>query len=147
MHDYRDSCSQNSSHYEFFLFFYKKLPIETSSRNCNPSVWNDLVLCLLWLTACKGKLLVWCLDNFGGVRIMRTTTILFILALIIGAPGALAQDKQPFDILAQVVDKIIERENQEIQTVRKYSPLVETYVQRVSNKTAKEASWEPDGDR
>jgi hypothetical protein len=78
---------------------------------------------------------------------MRTTIILFILALTIGAPGALAQDKQPFDILGQVVDKIIERENQEIQTVRKYSPLVETYVQRVSNKTAKEASWEPDGDR
>jgi hypothetical protein len=82
---------------------------------------------------------------------MRTMVSL-LLALAICAPPLAAQnqqsqDQQPFDILAQIVTKIIEREHQEIDTIHKYSPLVETYVQKVSNKKSDEESWEPDGDR
>jgi len=77
---------------------------------------------------------------------MRTMIVSLLLVVVVCAPAA-AQEKQPFDILGQVVNKIIERENQEIETVRKYSPLVETYVQRVSNKKTNDESWEPDGDR
>src|SRR5579864_842798 len=58
-----------------------------------------------------------------------------------------AQDQQSFDVVGQIVTKIIEREHQEIDTIRKYSPLVETYVQKVSNNKPDETSWEPDGDR
>jgi hypothetical protein len=84
---------------------------------------------------------------------MRTLMGL-LLASAIGAAPLLAQDqKTPQDqkspgALDQVVAKIIARENQEMETVRKYSPLVETYIQRVSNsRAANQENWEPDGDR
>ncbi len=75
-----------------------------------------------------------------------------LIALAICVPPLAAQDQQSQDqlssrILAQIVGKIIERENQEMEIIRKYSPLVETYVQKVSNKKPDQASWEPDGDR
>jgi hypothetical protein len=82
---------------------------------------------------------------------MRTMMSL-LMALAICAPPLAAQDlqsqdQQPSHILAQIVGKIIERENQEMEIIRKYSPLVETYVQKVSNKKPDQESWEPDGDR
>jgi len=82
---------------------------------------------------------------------MRTIMSL-LMALAICAPPLAAQDQQSQDqlsshILAQIVGKIIERENQEMEIIRKYSPLVETYVQKVSNKKTDQESWEPDGDR
>ena len=82
---------------------------------------------------------------------MRTMVSL-LLVLAICAPTLAAQDQQTqvqqsFDILGQIVTKVIEREHQEIDTIRKYSPLVETYVQKVSNGKANQESWEPDGDR
>jgi hypothetical protein len=75
-----------------------------------------------------------------------------LMALAICVPPLAAQDVQSQDqqssrILAQIVGKIIEREHQEMEIIRKYSPLVETYVQKVSNKKPDQASWEPDGDR
>jgi len=91
----------------------------------------------------------------GEQKIMRTMVSL-LLALAICAPPLAAQnqqsnqrsqDQQSFDILAQIVTRIIEREHQEIDTIRKYSPLVETYVQRVSNKKSDQGGWDPDGDR
>jgi len=74
------------------------------------------------------------------------------MALAICVPPLAAQDLQSQDqqssrILAQIVGKIIEREHQEMEIIRKYSPLVETYVQKVSNKKPDQESWEPDGDR
>jgi hypothetical protein len=75
-----------------------------------------------------------------------------LMALAICVPPLAAQDVQSQDqqsshILAQIVDKIVEREHQEMEIIRKYSPLVETYVQKVSNKKSDQESWEPDGDR
>jgi hypothetical protein len=75
-----------------------------------------------------------------------------LMALAICVPPLAAQDLQSQDqqsshILAQIVDKIVEREHQEMEIIRKYSPLVETYVQKVSNKKPDQESWEPDGDR
>jgi DNA-directed RNA polymerase specialized sigma subunit len=75
-----------------------------------------------------------------------------LMALAICVPPLAAQDLQSQDqqsshILAQIVDKIVEREHQEMEVIRKYSPLVETYVQKVSNKKPDQESWEPDGDR
>jgi hypothetical protein len=77
---------------------------------------------------------------------MRTMMGL-LLALAIGTTPLAAQDQQSSAILAQIEAKIVEREHQEVDTIRKYSPLVETYIQRVSNKKGDLESWEPDGDR
>ena len=50
---------------------------------------------------------------------MRTMIVSLLLVMVVCAPAA-AQEKQPFDILGQVVIEIIERENQGMETVRKY---------------------------
>jgi hypothetical protein len=46
----------------------------------------------------------------------------------------------------QVVAKIVARENQEMNTIRQYSPLVETYIQNLKNDKQSNV-WSPDGDR
>jgi len=79
--------------------------------------------------------------------IMSLLMALAICVPPLGAQDLQSQDQQSSRILAQIVGKIIERENQEMEIIRKYSPLVETYVQKVSNKKPDQASWEPDGDR
>jgi hypothetical protein len=76
---------------------------------------------------------------------MRTLMGLLLALAICTAPLA-AQDQQLSGALGQVVAKMIARENQEMEIVRKYSPLVETYIQRVSNNKTNQESWEPDGD-
>jgi hypothetical protein len=79
---------------------------------------------------------------------MRTLKGLILIVVVWVAPLA-AQDQQSPRALDQIVTKIIARETQEMDTVRKYSPLVETYIQRVSNNSNKgiKDSWEPAGDR
>jgi hypothetical protein len=57
-----------------------------------------------------------------------------------------AQDQQSPGALNQVVARIIARENQEMEIIRGYSPLVETYIQRAGNNK-NGASREPNGDR
>src|SRR5579863_8123307 len=47
--------------------------------------------------------------------------------------------------VAQVVDKIITQEQAEVQSLRAYSPLVETYIQFV--RPDKDLGAVPDGDR
>ena len=76
---------------------------------------------------------------------MRILRGLVLLMAVCAAPLA-AQDRQSPGALDQVVTKIITRENQEMEVVRKFSPLVETYIQRVKNKKGSDESWEPDGD-
>jgi hypothetical protein len=76
---------------------------------------------------------------------MRTLWGLVLLMAVCAAPLA-AQDQQSPGALDQVVTKIIARENQEMEVVRKYSPLVETYIQRVSSKKGNDNSWAPAGD-
>src|SRR5215471_6926737 len=46
---------------------------------------------------------------------------------------------------AQAVDKIVAQEQAEVQSLRRYSPLVETYIQLV--RPDKELGAVPDGDR
>jgi len=76
---------------------------------------------------------------------MRTLKGLVLIMAVCTAPLA-AQDRESPGALDQVVTKIIARENQEMEVVHKYSPLVETYIQRVKNKKGSDESWEPDGD-
>ena len=77
---------------------------------------------------------------------MRALKGLVLIAAVCAAPLA-AQDQQSPGALDQVVTRIIARENQEMETIRGYSPLVETYIQKVSNKKNSEEGWEPAGDR
>jgi hypothetical protein len=76
---------------------------------------------------------------------MRTLKRLVLIVAVSVAPIA-AQDQQSPAALDQVVSKIIARESQEMKIIRGYSPLVETYIQRVSNRKGKEEGWEPAGD-
>ena len=76
---------------------------------------------------------------------MRTLKIaaIFVLALC-AVPSRAADDQTPGSALDQVVNKIIAREQVEINTIRKYSPLVETYIQNLKND--KSDGWMPNGD-
>jgi hypothetical protein len=53
--------------------------------------------------------------------------ILLVLTLVAGMAGWAAQGQQPS--LDQAIDRIIQRENQEAQMLRQYTPVIETYVQ------------------
>ena len=77
---------------------------------------------------------------------MRTWKDLVLIVVVCAAP-LLAQDQQSPGALDQVVTRIIARENQEMESIRGYSPLVETYIQKVSNKKNNGEGWEPAGDR
>jgi hypothetical protein len=77
---------------------------------------------------------------------MRALKGLVLIVAVCAVPLA-AQDQPSPGALDQVVTRIIAREKQEIETIRGYSPLVETYIQKVSNKKNNEEGWEPAGDR
>ena len=78
---------------------------------------------------------------------MRLGTVLFSsLAVSLLSLGALQRDafaQEP--TVAQALDKIVAQEQAETQTLRQYSPLVETYIQLV--RPDKELGAVPDGDR
>ena len=59
--------------------------------------------------------------------------------------AAQGQSLAPIGALDQVVAKVTSRENQEMAMIRKHSPLVETYIQKV-RITENDGSWVPDGD-
>jgi len=74
---------------------------------------------------------------------MRTFKILpAILALVAMPLGTAAEEPTT---TAQVVDKIVAQERAEMNTIRRYSPLVETYIQTVRPDKALGAV--PDGDK
>jgi len=86
-----------------------------------------------------------------GVNHMRKYSFALAVLLLCAAPGR-AQNKQDKNkpkqndsAFNQVVDRIVARENAEMDTIRQYSPLVETYIQ--NTKVDKEEGWLPDGDR
>jgi Peptidase family M48 len=66
---------------------------------------------------------------------------LSLLSLTVLQPGTIAQELT----VAQAVDKIVAQEQAEVQKLRRYSPLVETYIQLV--RPDKELGAVPDGDR
>src|SRR5271169_2208553 len=74
---------------------------------------------------------------------MRTMKI-FPLALAFGLSpfAAIAQQQTT---MSQVVDKIIAQEQVEMQMLRQYSPLVETYIQ--SLRADKQLGTVPEGDK
>ncbi|HET9400124.1 MAG TPA: M48 family metalloprotease [Candidatus Acidoferrales bacterium] len=60
-------------------------------------------------------------------------------------PAANPAADQQNSALNQAIDKIISREGQEMASIRRYSPLVETYIQEA--KADKVEGWVPNGDR
>src|SRR6202140_702307 len=75
---------------------------------------------------------------------MRTRIILPATLLLVAMPFA-AQARESTTTVTAVVDKIVAQEQAEVQMLRRYSPLVETYIQTV--KPDKELGAVPDGDR
>ena len=74
---------------------------------------------------------------------MRTRMIL-PATLLLGAMPFAANATESTTVTA-VVDKIVTQEQAEVQMLRRYSPLVETYIQTV--RPDKELGAVPDGDR
>jgi Peptidase family M48 len=74
---------------------------------------------------------------------MRSLKILPIALLLSAMPPA-ATAQQPTS-LSEVVDKIVSQEQVEVQLLRQYSPLVETYIQNV--RPEKQLGTVPDGDK
>jgi hypothetical protein len=76
---------------------------------------------------------------------MRTLKILpVVLALVLGAIPLPAAGQQQ-TTLAQVLDKIVAQEQAEVQSLRQYSPIVETYIQML--RPTKAGGVVPNGDK
>src|SRR3989454_8067763 len=81
--------------------------------------------------------------RLGGI--MRTLKILPVaLALVLGAIPLTAAAQQQMTV-AQVVDKIVAQEQAEVQLLRQYSPIVETYIQIL--RPTKAGGALPNGDK
>ncbi len=78
---------------------------------------------------------------------MTRTLRIALVGLALGAALPLhAAAQEPANLpLTQVEDKIVEQEQAEVQLLRKYSPLVETYIQTLHHD--KELGTVPNGDR
>jgi hypothetical protein len=81
---------------------------------------------------------------------MRTFKVVLFMIVFCAVPAARAasymsdDQQQSTDALNQITDKIIAREQAEMNSIRQYSPLVETYIQNMKNDKAN--GWEPNGD-
>jgi Peptidase family M48 len=65
--------------------------------------------------------------------------------LMLGAMPIAATAQQPTMAVSEVVDKIVRQEQAEVELLRQYSPLVETYIQNV--RADKQSGVVPDGDK
>src|SRR5712691_12732821 len=65
-------------------------------------------------------------------------------ALVLAAVPLAARAQQP-PTLGEVIDKIVSQEQVEVQSLRQYSPLVETYIQNI--RADKKLGAVPDGDK
>src|SRR5437899_1987474 len=65
-------------------------------------------------------------------------------ALVLATVPLAARAQQP-PTLSEVIDKIVSQEQVEVQSLRQYSPLVETYIQNL--RADKELGTVPDGDK
>src|SRR6267378_1628734 len=74
---------------------------------------------------------------------MRTMKILLLALAFIAWP--LPATAQQQTTMSQVVDKIVSQEQVEMQMLRQYSPLVETYIQNL--RPDKRLGAVPDGDK
>src|SRR5579862_3232683 len=76
---------------------------------------------------------------------MRTLKVVAILVLALCAvPSRAADGQTPNGALDQIITKVVAREQAEMNTIRQYSPLVETYIQNLKNDKAD--GWQPNGD-
>jgi peptidase M48-like protein len=75
---------------------------------------------------------------------MRSLKILPAI-LMLGAMPIAATAQQPTMAVSEVVDKIVRQEQAEVELLRQYSPLVETYIQNV--RADKQSGVVPDGDK
>lgn len=83
---------------------------------------------------------------------MRTLKVVLFALVFCAVPALRAADRattnddqqQSTDVLNQIVDKIIAREQVEMNSFRQFSPLVETYIQNIKNDKAN--GPEPAGD-
>src|SRR5712672_1194411 len=75
---------------------------------------------------------------------MRSLKILPAILVLIGAMPMPAMAQQPMTA-SDVIDKIVRQEQAEVQLIRQYSPLVETYIQNV--RADKQLGAVPDGDK
>ena len=76
---------------------------------------------------------------------MRTRIMLPVVLLLGALPFAAGARESSSATVTSVVDKIVNQEQAEVQMLRRYSPLVETYIQTV--RPDKEHGAVPDGDR
>src|SRR6266704_19080 len=74
---------------------------------------------------------------------MRGRKILPAIQVLSAMPIA-ATAQQPTTV-SEVVDKIVRQEQAEVQLLRQYSPLVETYIQNI--RADKQLGTVPDGDK
>jgi Peptidase family M48 len=74
---------------------------------------------------------------------MRSLKILPAIPMLLAIPPAAAA-QQPTTV-SEVVDKIVRQEQVEVQLLRQYSPLVETYIQNI--RADKNLGAVPDGDK
>jgi hypothetical protein len=74
---------------------------------------------------------------------MRGLKILLLAVMFLAIPQ-IANGQQPATV-SEVVDKIVAQEQVEVQSLRQYSPLVETYIQQL--RADKQLGAVPDGDK
>src|SRR5450631_2015022 len=79
--------------------------------------------------------------RFGGaMRILKTVVVVLALSVL-----PLRAAAQQVDALNQVVDRIISQEQAEMNSLKPYSPLVETYIQNLRGD--KDLGAVPAGDK
>ena len=85
------------------------------------------------------------MDGSFEKKDMRFPRLTLLIAVLVVAASAVAQDSAPAATFDQVVDRVMEREAQFNKNLRKYNPLVETYIQNM--KPDKELGAVPESDR
>src|SRR6059058_6522872 len=78
-------------------------------------------------------------------RLKILPAILMLLAILILLTMPIAAAAQQPTTVSEVVDKVIRQEQAEVQLLRQYSPLVETYIQ--NRRADKQVGAVPDGDK
>src|SRR3989440_12849274 len=78
-------------------------------------------------------------------RLKILPAILMLLATLIALTMPIAAAAQQPTTVSEVVDKVVRQEQEEVQLLRQYSPLVETYIQ--NRRADKQVGAVPGGDK
>jgi hypothetical protein len=71
--------------------------------------------------------------------------VLAMLVLVVSVPGTMAAAADQPRTMEQVIDRVVSNENRLNQNIRKYAPMVETYIQ--NQKQDKDLGYVPAGDK